>query len=48
MTLVRLLGKKYANKPRKKKQRKQNKTKKNNREKREIQKLVYSIKPKIT
>ena len=48
MTLVRLLGKKYANKPRKKKTKKAKQKKKNNREKREIQKLVYSIKPKIT
>ena len=48
MKLYLILGQKYANKPRKKKQ-KQNKT--NNKiieKEREIQKLIYSIKPKIT
>ena len=48
MTLVRPLGKKYANKPREKKTKTTKQINKIIEKEREIQKLIYSIKPKIT
>ena len=46
MKLVRPLAKKYANKPREKKAKKTKQINKIVEKEREIQKLIYSIKPK--
>ena len=48
MRLVRPLAKKYANKPRENKEKKTKQINKIIEKEREIQKLIYSIKPKIT